>query len=66
MSVRITFELNDHQADQLQEVAQSLGIATEDLAKATVADWLAKPRDDFEKAAKYLLEKNEELYRRLS
>jgi hypothetical protein len=35
-------------------------------AKAAVNDLLTRPADDFDRAAKFVLEKNRKLYRRLS
>ena len=35
-------------------------------SKAAVNDLLTRPADDFNRAAKFVLEKNRELYRRLS
>jgi len=43
-----------------------LGVDARELAKAAVNDLLARPADDFDRAAKLVLEKNQELYRRLS
>jgi len=37
-----------------------------ELAIAAINDLLARPANDFDQAARYVLEKNRELYRRLS
>ena len=50
----------------LEERARELGVDARELAKAAVNDLLTRPADDFERAAKLVLEKNRELYRRLS
>lgn len=51
---------------QLTELAARLKVDPPELATAALRDLLAQPRDDFEQAAKRLLEKNRELYRRLA
>jgi hypothetical protein len=64
--VVISIELSTEQANRLNEIAQPLGLSGEELARAAVADLLARPAADFETAATYLLEKNKELYKRLT
>ena len=63
---KISIPLTDQQAEALAEIASRLRVKPEDLAQAAVTDLLSKPDDEYEEAAKYLLEKNRELYRRLS
>lgn len=41
-------------------------MSIEGLARYTIEDLLAAPDDKFERAAEYVLRKNEELYRRLA
>ncbi|NUQ65734.1 MAG: DNA-binding protein [Pirellulales bacterium] len=62
----ITIDLNDEQSRRLEQRARELGVDPNDLARAAVNDLLSRPADDFDRAAKYVLEKNQELYRRLS
>lgn len=62
----ISLDLNDQQSARLEELARELGVDPRELAKAAVNDLLMRPADDFERAAKFVLEKNRELYRRLS
>jgi len=62
----ISLELNDEQSKRLEERARELGVLPRDLAKAAVNDLLSRADDDFDRAAKLVLEKNRELYRRLS
>jgi antitoxin FitA len=47
-------------------MAVGLGTSPEELARATIEDLLARPNADFEAAARYILHKNAELYRRLA
>ena len=64
--MKIPIELSELQAEKLRGEAQRLGIRPEDLAAAAVVDLLGRHGEDFESAASYVLQKNEELYRRLS
>lgn len=64
--MKIAIELSATQSDQLRATAASLGVAVEDLAQAAVADLLAAGAVDFEAAALRVLNKNRELYQRLS
>jgi hypothetical protein len=61
----ISLNLDDDQSKRLQERARELGVDPRDLAKAAVNDLLSRPADDFDRAAKSVLDKNRELYRRL-
>jgi antitoxin FitA len=61
----LAIDLGDAEAERLREAAARLGVAPEELARALVADHLAKPAADFDAAASFVLEKNGELYRRL-
>ena len=62
----ISLNLDDEQSARLEERARALGVDARELAKAAVNDLLTRPADDFDRAAKFVLEKNRELYRRLS
>ena len=64
--MKLTIDLSPAQAERLRQVADRLGLAPEELARAALADLLATRDDDFEAAAKRVLQKNEELYRRLA
>ena len=61
----ITVELTEEQARRLDERARELGVDARDLAKAAVTDLLSRPADDFDRAARFVLEKNQELHQRL-
>ncbi len=62
----ISLDLTGDAERQLAETARRLNIPVRDLAAAAVRDLLARPAEDFERAAKYVLTKNESLYRRLA
>lgn len=64
--MKIAIELNSLQTEQLQATAAALGVAVEELAQAAVVDLVNPGSDDFEAAASRVLQKNRELYRRLS
>ena len=62
----VTIALPDEPMRRLKELAEEAGVAPEELLRASVEQWLAKPKEDFAKAAAYVLKKNAELYRRLA
>jgi len=62
--MRITIDLSDEQSAHLQSMADRLGVRPDELARALLADWLARPQDDFRKAAEDVLQKNKELYQK--
>jgi hypothetical protein len=64
--MRATIDLSPAQGERLRQEAERLGLRPEDLARAAVADLLATRDDDFEAVAKRILQKNQELYRRLT
>jgi hypothetical protein len=62
----LNLELDEQHAQRLQEAARRLNVSVSDLATAAINDLLAKPDSDFERAAKRVLKKNAELYKRLA
>ena len=62
----ISLDLGEEQSARLEERARELGVDACELAKAAVNDLLTRSADDFDRAAKFVLDKNRELYRRLS
>jgi antitoxin FitA len=62
----LTIALSDELTIRLRETAERIGVSPEELAQASIADWVGRPREDFIAAARYVLEKNRELYRRLA
>ena len=64
--MKLSIDLNDSQADFLRQAATKLGVPAEELARAAVADLLVADDSDFAEAANRVLEKNRELYERLS
>ncbi len=64
--VQIFVDLNDDQAKRLQKLAESLSVAPGELARAAVNNLLTQPAEEFQRAVTYVLEKNRDLYERLS
>lgn len=62
----ITIPLSDERFLRLEELAKEARVAPEELVRASVEEWLSRPKDDFVQAASYVLQKNAELYQRLS
>lgn len=63
--MNIRLELSDEKSRRLADLARRLNGDVRDLALASTEELLAKPEDDFDRAAKRVLEKNAELYKRL-
>jgi hypothetical protein len=64
--MKVVFDLPPAQAEKLEREAARLGVPPQELAKAVLADLLAAPDEAFNDAAKRVLDKNRELYRRLA
>ena len=62
----ITIPISEEQLEQLRLIANDAGIPVEQLARASLEDWLRQPRADFAAAARHVLRKNLELYKRLA
>jgi len=62
----ITVALSDEHLAKLQEIAIQFGVSPEDLAHASIEEWLTRPEEDFRRAVAHILDKNAELYRRLA
>ncbi|MBK9965261.1 MAG: ribbon-helix-helix protein, CopG family [Holophagales bacterium] len=62
----VTVRLTDAQAEQLALEARKLGVTAEDLLRAAVLDLIEGRDEAFLAAARHVIEKNAELYLRLS
>jgi antitoxin FitA len=62
----ITISLPEDKLAKLKEMAAGVGTSPEELVRASVEDLLGRPDEQFQRAAAYVLQKNEELYRRLA
>lgn len=64
--MKLAIELPADQADKLRDEARRLGLSPEDLARAALSDLLAVPDTEFQDAARRVLTKNRDLYKRLA
>jgi hypothetical protein len=62
----ISLNLNESESKRLEELAATLSVDPQELARAAVNSLFARPAEDFQQAASYVLSKNKELYDRLS
>jgi antitoxin FitA len=62
----ITIPISEERLEQLRLIANDAGVPVEQLARASLEDWLRQPRSDFAEAARHVLQKNAELYKRLA
>ena len=62
----LSLELDEQQSERLQQRANELKVDPQVLARAAINDLLSRSDDDFERAARLVLDKNRDLYRRLS
>ena len=62
----MTLQLDDVKADALRQKAQRVGLDPEQFPRASVYDLIVQPDADFDQAAKRILSKNRDLYRRLA
>jgi predicted transcriptional regulator len=64
--MNLSIHLTDDAERRLLDEAQRLNVSADELATAAVRDFIARSDADFESAARRVLEKNRELYRRLA
>ena len=62
----VAVSLSDERLQKLRELAREARLPPEELLRATVEQWLSRPKEDFARAADYVLRKNAELHRRLA
>lgn len=62
----IAYELSEENTRKLREKAEKLGLSPRELLEAGIEDFLSQPEDEFKKALERTLDKNSELYDRLS
>jgi antitoxin FitA len=58
--------LPEQTASKLQEAAERLSVSPEQLSILSIEEKLAQIEDEFRRSAEYVLQKNAELYSRLS
>jgi hypothetical protein len=58
--------ISEQRFQELSKLAQAAGMTPEELVQASIDEWLSEHENRFADAARYVLEKNKELYRRLA
>ncbi len=64
--MKLALDLPPAEAEKLRAESERLGVSPEALARAALSDLLATPDPAFEAAARRVLAKNRELYKRLA
>ncbi len=62
----LTISLSDEEMRRLEELSKREGLTVEQMVQLGIHDFIGQPDDAFHTAAKRVMEKNAELYRRLS
>ena len=63
---RLTISLSDEEMRRLETLGKREGLTVEQMVRLGIHDFIGQPDDAFHAAAKRVMEKNAELYRRLS
>jgi predicted DNA-binding protein len=64
--VSLDIRLNDELSERLRQRAERQGVQPDELVQEIVREYLEAPDERFDRIAAYIVEKNRELYRRLS
>jgi antitoxin FitA len=62
----LTISLSDEEMRRLEALGECEGLTVEQMVRLSVREFIGQPDDAFRAAAKRVMEKNAELYRRLS
>jgi len=62
----LTISLSDEEMRRLEELGKREGLTVEQMVRLGIHDFIGQPDDAFRAAANRVMEKNAELYRRLS
>jgi hypothetical protein len=62
----LIISLSDEEIRRLEELSKRESLTVEQMVRLSVCDFIGQPDDTFHAAAKQVMEKNAELYRRLS
>jgi len=62
----VTVSLSDEEMRRLEELSKRESLTIEQMVRLGIHDFISQPDDSFHNAAKRVMEKNAELYRRLS
>ncbi len=64
--MKVEIELPQDTVERLESEANRLQIPLVQLASLAVVDFASRPKDEFSRVVEYILDKNEELLKRLS
>ncbi|MDH4263918.1 MAG: DNA-binding protein [Spirochaetia bacterium] len=64
--MKVTLDLPNEKFNLLEQTAKDLGLEPAQLMESLLNDQISTSKEDFEKAANYVLQKNKELYKRLA
>ncbi len=62
----VTASLSDEETRRLEELSKREGLTVEQVVRLGISDFIGLPDESFRLAAKRVMEKNAELYRRLA
>ena len=62
----LTISLSNEEMRRLENLSEREGLTVEQLVRLCVRDLITRPNESFQITAKLVIEKNAELYRRLS
>lgn len=62
----ITINISEQQFQEVQQLANGLGLSPEEWLRLSMDEWLNHPKSEFSQASSYVLKKNAELYQRLA
>jgi hypothetical protein len=62
----LTISLSDEEMRRMEVLGKREGLTVEQMVRLGIHDFIGQPDDAFHAAAKHVMEKNAELYRRLS
>jgi antitoxin FitA len=62
----ITVSLSEEEMSRLQKLSQREGLTVEQIVRLGISDFIGEPEETFRSVARRVMEKNAELYRRLS
>ena len=62
----VTLDFSDEQWAKLEKRAVALGVSVEELIRSSVEELITLPQDEFDQVTDFVIQKNAELYRRLS
>jgi hypothetical protein len=62
----LTVTISEDRLQRLQNLAKQFNVPAEELLRVSFEEFVALPKEDFQKALEYALEKNKEIYKKLT